>query len=248
MQKRQKLKVVNLTTGKEYEDANKLNILRRANCLVLNADYRPVSFLPLSVENWQDSITKVFQRKVTIVENYPFVARSPTTEIQVPAVVARREYQERKRRVQFSRANVFLRDGHKCQYCGNNFTSSNLTYDHLVPRSMGGKTNFGNIVTSCEKCNSAKKNRPMSQWTSPLGLNRPLNLPFEPSHFLLEDRIKDKPIIIPSASWAPYLDWRGSIWVHDPETNKNIQIQGLEEDVGDENSGIYTTQGPSETH
>jgi 5-methylcytosine-specific restriction endonuclease McrA len=238
--KRAELEVVNSQSGKIYKAGEKTKILKRANCLVLNADYRPVSCLPLSVENWKDSITKIFQDKVDVVETYPFVARSPTMEIQVPSVVARKTYSKKKRRVQFTRSNVFLRDNFTCQYCGEKFTSSQLTYDHVIPRSLGGETSFTNIVSSCEKCNSAKKNRPAGQWKSPLGLTRPLNVPIEPSYYMLEDRCKNVPIIIPSLDWTTYMDWKGPIWVREPETNESVQVQGFEEDIGEETSGIYT--------
>src|SRR6185295_14741718 len=61
--------------------------------------------------------------------------------------------------VKFSRVNIYARDEYRCQYCGTKCTIDRLTYDHVVPRSRGGKTSWENIVSCCYACNAKKANR-----------------------------------------------------------------------------------------
>jgi len=64
-----------------------------------------------------------------------------------------------KRGVKFSRLNVYQRDGYRCQYCGNKLPVAALSYDHVVPRAAGGRTDWFNIVTSCKMCNTRKADK-----------------------------------------------------------------------------------------
>ena len=89
--------------------------------LVLNADFRPMSYFPLSLLSWQDAVHAVFSERVSVVAEYDTWARSPSTRIRLPSVVALRKYQRAARRVAFTRFNVFLRDRFTCQYCGEAF-------------------------------------------------------------------------------------------------------------------------------
>lgn len=61
-----------------------------------------------------------------------------------------------RREVSFNRSNVYKRDRFKCQYCGRIRNNSDLNYDHVIPRSSGGRTCWDNIVTSCYSCNIKK--------------------------------------------------------------------------------------------
>jgi 5-methylcytosine-specific restriction endonuclease McrA len=124
--------------------------------LVLNADFRPVSYFPLSLLSWQDAVTAVLRQRVAVVAEYDTWVRSPSTRMRLPSVVALRKYQRPPRRVAFTRFNVFLRDRFTCQYCGVVFPASVLTFEHVVPRSRGGRTTWANIVTACMPCNRAK--------------------------------------------------------------------------------------------
>jgi len=69
----------------------------------------------------------------------------------------------RKHRVKFTRRNIYARDNHTCQYCGNKFQTCDLNLDHVVPRAQGGQSTWENIVCSCVKCNSRKANRTPDQ-------------------------------------------------------------------------------------
>lgn len=64
-----------------------------------------------------------------------------------------------KHGAKFSRINVYTRDAFTCQYCGDRFKMRMLSYDHVVPRSAGGRTEWTNIVTACKPCNNKKGNR-----------------------------------------------------------------------------------------
>jgi hypothetical protein len=86
--------------------------------LVLNADFRPVSYFPVSLLSWQDAVTAVLRQRVAVVAEYDTWVRSPSTRMRLPSVVALRKYQRPPRRVAFTRFNVFLRDRFTCQYCG----------------------------------------------------------------------------------------------------------------------------------
>ena len=121
--------------------------------LVLNADFRPLSYYPLSLWAWQDSIKAVFLDRVNIVSNYDKTVRSPSFEMRLPSVVSLRSYVRPSRHPAFTRFNVFLRDRFSCQYCGSR---EDLTFDHLVPRSKGGTTTWKNVVAACSNCNLRK--------------------------------------------------------------------------------------------
>ena len=99
----------------------------------------------------------------------------------------------------FTRFNVFLRDKFRCQYCGSN---RELTFDHLLPRSKGGKTNWDNVVTACSSCNVKKGGRLYKN--SGMILNQK---PFRPSTEDLHKNGKNFPPNFLHESWMDYLYW-----------------------------------------
>ncbi|MGZ3413414.1 MAG: HNH endonuclease, partial [Isosphaeraceae bacterium] len=81
-------------------------------------------------------------------------------EIQVPRIIRLLAYDRLPRqKVKFNRRNIFARDGNRCQYCGRKFATSELSLDHVVPRSQGGRAAWENIVCACLKCNVRKGGR-----------------------------------------------------------------------------------------
>jgi 5-methylcytosine-specific restriction endonuclease McrA len=123
--------------------------------LLLNSTYEP-----LRVISWQRAVVMVYLDKVEVVRTYDKLLRSMATRMQTPAVVRLVQFVGRHRvRISFSRRNVFLRDGYRCQYCKVRLPASELTADHVVPRSAGGATSWDNVVTACQPCNRKKANR-----------------------------------------------------------------------------------------
>lgn len=132
-----------------------------SHALVLNA-----SFEPIHIVSWQRAIQLLFQGKVEVVEEGEHEVRTVRMTIKVPAVLRLLSYvplKKKKQIVRFSRTNVFLRDDHRCQYCGNRFLKSHLTLDHVVPIVQGGKKSWDNIVTACKPCNQRKGGRTPAQ-------------------------------------------------------------------------------------
>lgn len=85
-------------------------------------------------------------------------ARSPSVEIPLPSVIVLKRYSaiNAGKEASLTRRNLFLRDGFQCQYCGDCLPAAKLTYDHVHPRSLGGKTSWTNTVTACGPCNNKK--------------------------------------------------------------------------------------------
>lgn len=132
-----------------------------AHALVLNA-----TFEPLQIVTWQRAIQLLFQGKVEVIENSDQEIRSVRLTIRVPAVLRLLEYvplKKKKQIVRFSRANVFVRDSQRCQYCGKCFQKTHLTLDHVVPVVQGGDKSWENIVTACKPCNQKKGGRTPNQ-------------------------------------------------------------------------------------
>ena len=96
--------------------------------LVLNADYRPLSYYPLSLWSWQDAIKAVFLDRVNIIAEYEHAVSSPSFSMKLPSVVCLKNYVQPSRHPAFTRFNVFLRDRFECQYCSD---KSDLTFDHV---------------------------------------------------------------------------------------------------------------------
>ena len=167
--------------------------------LVLNADYRPLSYYPLSLWSWQDAIKAVFLDRVNIVSHYERTVRSPSFEMKLPSVVSLKTYIKPARHPAFTRFNVFLRDRFACQYCGQ---PEDLTFDHVVPRSKGGLTTWENVVAACSPCNLRKGDRlpdEVHMW--------PAKAPYQPE---IEDLMRNGRLFPPNylhESWMDYLYW-----------------------------------------
>lgn len=127
--------------------------LKQHPALVLNADYRPLSYYPLSLWTWQEAVKAAYMDRVDIVAEYDTMVRSPSTEIRIPSVIVLKDYVKPQKRVAFTRFNLFLRDEFRCQYCGG---QGDLTFDHVVPRARGGVTSWENVVAACSACNLRK--------------------------------------------------------------------------------------------
>ena len=129
------------------------------NTLLLSATYEPVRII-----SWKKAIILTLLGKVDVLEEYALTIHSPSISLQLPAVVKLQRYVKYlPRKVKFSRQNLYHRDNYTCQYCHHPKPMSQLTYDHVIPRSRGGKTNWTNVVTACVRCNLKKGNQLINQ-------------------------------------------------------------------------------------
>ncbi|MEM7154485.1 MAG: HNH endonuclease [Myxococcota bacterium] len=114
-------------------------------------------YQPLEVISWKRALVMDLVGKVETVTTHSWVVRTVDRQFPVPAVVRLlRAVRHRPPFVRFCRDNVYLRDAHRCQYCGHEFPTRALTLDHVVPRCEGGETSWTNVVTACGPCNRRK--------------------------------------------------------------------------------------------
>lgn len=137
-------------------------------CLLLNADYTP-----LRIISWKRAIIWSIKYEncpsynIEVIHYHPnqYINGTNNRQFKIPSVAKTVSYFNiYDKNISFSRKNLFIRDNCTCQYCGNNFSPNQLTYDHIIPKSRFNKdrktsTNWFNIVTACRKCNAKKGNR-----------------------------------------------------------------------------------------
>jgi 5-methylcytosine-specific restriction endonuclease McrA len=167
--------------------------------LVLNADYTPLSYYPLSLWPWQTAVKAVFLDRVIIVESYAREIHSPTRTMAIPSVIALKQYVKPSQHPAFTRFNLFLRDRFQCQYCGS---GKDLTFDHVVPRRLGGQTSWENVTAACAPCNLKKGGRTPAQAHMPL-----YRQPWRPTNWQLQDNGRAFPPGHLHESWMDWLYW-----------------------------------------
>jgi 5-methylcytosine-specific restriction endonuclease McrA len=170
--------------------------------LVLNADYRPLSYFPLSLWSWQDTVKAVFLDRVNILSEYDRQVHSPSWAFPLPSVISLKQYIPTAKRPAFTRFNVFLRDRFACQYCGHDHPAGDLTFDHVQPRSRGGITTWENVVAACMRCNLAKGNRLSKE----CGMH-PRIKPVMPTVHYLQQNGRAFPPNFLHDSWRDFLYW-----------------------------------------
>ncbi len=168
--------------------------------LLLSQGYEPIKVI-----SWQRAMTLLTLDKVDVIEEYDAEIRATSIIVKVPAVVRlRKAFRRYAKLVKFSRVNIYARDGYRCQYCGTKCSISELTYDHVVPRSRGGKTSWDNIVSCCYACNAKKANRTPAEAKMVLR-STPARPAWVPS---VEIRVSTTSI--PDA-WRDYVYWTGEV-------------------------------------
>ena len=136
--------------------------------LLLNFSYEPLGTIGVA------RAMTMFVRNAVTVEEFDGakVLRSARQTFRVPSVVRLRRYIHIRRgkqaRVTVRRAQIYIRDGYRCQYCGETRAAKDLTLDHILPRAQGGLSVPENLVAACEKCNGRKGNRTPEQARMPL--------------------------------------------------------------------------------
>jgi 5-methylcytosine-specific restriction endonuclease McrA len=157
----------------------------------LNASYEP-----LRVITWQKAVVLLVKGKVEVIASHGLAVRGVTVTLELPSVlrllrrvrVARRFHQ-----VPFSRANIYLRDQHRCQYCARRFSATELTFDHVVPASQGGRKEWENIVTCCIECNRKKGGKTPEQAGLKL-VRRPRRPSYLPSYAITQGMVDVPPV------------------------------------------------------
>ena len=140
--------------------------VRRAFCLLCKNLAEVVSleegqFATYDFESWAE--LSEFRAQNFRQEEDDWV-RTSSSQIQVPRVIRLTGYEKiPKHTVKFNRRNIFARDNNQCQYCGKRFSMSDLSLDHIVPRSQGGPSSWENVVCACIDCNVRKGGRTPKQ-------------------------------------------------------------------------------------
>jgi len=172
-------------------------------CLQLNR-----SSIPIEIIIWQEAVSKVFEGEAFVLANYDIEIHSPSTTMQMPSVIqlTHSNYQPKKfvKNLPFNRKNVYIRDHGHCMYCGKRVGLANFTFDHVIPRWTGGKTEWTNIVVSCIRCNSKKGGKLLSRTSMSL-----LREPYAPrlDKAAPVNLVNKIGIRIPEKSWEDYIYW-----------------------------------------
>lgn len=147
------------------------------------------------LESWQE----VSQLKAEFEpDNYDWI-HTVRFQIAVPRIIRLLGYDKLPRQdVKFNRRNIYARDGSRCQYCGRRHSTSDLSLDHVIPRSQGGKTTWENIVCCCLTCNVKKGGRTPEQARMHL-ITRPVKPKRSP---VISIKLSDQRY----ASWKQFLD------------------------------------------
>ena len=158
--------------------------------LKLDATYRPVA-----VVDCLEALVLCIVGKATAVEEYEEKISSPSVTFKIPSVIVLKTIVKYfNSGFAASRTNVIWRDNNTCQYCNKKFLSSDLTLDHVIPKSRGGANTWTNLVASCKKCNQKKANRTPEEAEMKLAKK-----PVKPSNSILRHTSEIEPI------WGIYL-------------------------------------------
>jgi 5-methylcytosine-specific restriction endonuclease McrA len=118
------------------------------------------TYFPVKVINWQKAIILLVSGRAEVVEEYSNIAiRSVSCSLRLPRVLRLFSRHRSAFNVRFTRHNLYWRDQNTCQYCTKKFSTSELTFDHIVPVSKGGETSWTNVVAACASCNTKKANK-----------------------------------------------------------------------------------------
>jgi 5-methylcytosine-specific restriction endonuclease McrA len=146
-----------------------LTLLYKGHVRAVDADYRTYDF-----GDWQDIPVQPSDACIS----------TPSQQILIPHVVQLLAFERMPRQeVKFSRGNIYLRDHNRCQYCGRKFSSAELSLDHVIPISRGGKSTWENVVCACLPCNVRKGNKLLTECGVQL-IRQPVRPKWHPLHRL----------------------------------------------------------------
>ena len=155
-------------------------LLLYRNCAEV-VDQEDGQFAHYDFDTWQQ--LSVLREEINDLEIDLEWVQTVSHPIQVPRVIRLTRFEQVARQtLRFSRRNLFARDNQRCQYCGRNLTISQMSMDHVVPRTLGGETKWDNVVCSCVACNTRKGGRTPKQAHMQLKTK-----PTKPNHHSLID-------------------------------------------------------------
>ncbi|MEN7546872.1 HNH endonuclease [Rapidithrix thailandica] len=159
--------------------------------LILNADYRAISIC-----NAYKAFLLVYLGKAEVIRKvHDVFLHSVNRTFDMPSVIRLQHYVKIPYRgVILTRQNIFKRDGNRCVYCNSN---EDLTLDHVIPKSRGGKTTWNNLVSACKSCNSKKGDYLPDEVDMPLPYQ-----PYKPSFIVFLKHFSG----VKDDSWQPYLE------------------------------------------
>ena len=174
-------------------------MLNSVKSLVLNYSYEPLQFCSA-----KRAIIMVFNERAEFIESDGYVVRTPTTSFKLPAVIRVLNIVKRTKRrsISFSKKNILRRDNFTCQYCYYKFSANELTFDHLIPRCLNGKTTWNNVVSACTSCNLKKGRRLLNH--SDMKLEK---IPKRPTSAQLQNNGRNFPPNFLHETWRDYLYW-----------------------------------------
>lgn len=165
--------------------------------------------VPIEIIGWEKAISRIYCEAIAFpIAEYEKSISSPNISVLLPSVIQMiySNHQPKKftNVLPFNRKNVYMRDRGICMYCKRKVSISNFTIDHVVPQSMGGQTEWDNVVVCCIKCNSKKGCKPLKlsglklirdPYIPKLNKAAPLNL------------VSKIGLNIQHESWSDYIYW-----------------------------------------
>lgn len=193
------------------------HISMKNTTLILNKQY-----IPIHIATWQRAMSLLYQGAALSLDDeynqYDFdqwvdytkktqhtndIVTTTNFSVLIPSILVLQRYKRLPNRdVKYTRENIFHRDNNICTYCGNSFNKSELTIDHIVPKSRGGTNDWKNIITSCKPCNGKKADKTPNEANMKM-----LYKPREPKWTDTLTKRSNTPKI--KKSWKPFLKFVG---------------------------------------
>jgi hypothetical protein len=151
------------------------------------------SFIAKAIIPAERAFVISYKGNAEIIAEHPesFGLVNPNLDIKKPSIIRVFKYVNIYKNVSLSRENVFKRDNYECVYCGNN---KNLTLDHVIPQSKGGKDSWDNLVTACKRCNGEKADLTLEEY------GKQIPEPKRPHYLMLMKQTEDIP-----TEWEKFL-------------------------------------------
>ena len=166
--------------------------MEHINVLKLDSAFKPIEIIP-----WEEAFLLTWLNKAWAVEYTDKWVSSAKQKFQIPSVIVLFKYIDQKFfTLPCTRKNILVRDENRCQYCAKVFRDVELTIDHVIPKSKGGKSRWDNVVTACKPCNQQKRDFLLEK--SPVSLIR---RPSRPSYRSIIKKRGDKV----NLRWNEYL-------------------------------------------